>query len=197
MIKGTHRLQGPLSGPWSMWTNLVAIENRRSDGKGPHSIYGCEDIDLASRMGATQMRGCSYQILFMHPRVRLLTSQRFVLYICISLNPRIELCSTLKSARWNKMVAALMNVFIHSDSHLFGLYQLFSLHFCYFFYFWVTNAARVHHLRWALYSWCLALRQNLPKYEHIFSKPALCLYPLCFQVLKSHFLHRDMRGWTS
>lgn len=61
-------------------------------------------------MGATQMRGCSYQILFMHLRVRLLTSQRF-----LSINPRIELCSTLKSVRWNKMVAALMNVFIHSD----------------------------------------------------------------------------------
>lgn len=76
---------------------------------GPNSIYGCEAIDLASSMGATQMWGRSYQIVFMQPRVQLLTSQRFS-----SIDPRIEFCS-LKSASWNKMVAELMKVLILSD----------------------------------------------------------------------------------
>lgn len=57
-------------------------------------------------MGARQTRGRGYQMLFMHPRVRLLRSKRLS-----SIDPRIELCSTLKRGSWNKMAAALMNGF--------------------------------------------------------------------------------------
>lgn len=81
---------------------IAAIENRRSDGRDVIQFMAVK----RSTESPGQMRGRSYQMLFMHPRVRLIRNQRLS-----SIDPRIELCSTLKRGSWKKMVAALMAVF--------------------------------------------------------------------------------------
>lgn len=84
-------------------------------------------------------------------------------------------CSTLKSARWTKTVSALRNAFYSLWLRSHWSLSAFALHFCCFFFLFLSDAAHVQNLRWAFYSSCLALRHNLPKYEHIFSKYDLYL----------------------
>lgn len=75
VIKETHRLQGLLSGPWSMWTNLAAIENRRSDSRDLNQFMAVKRLTM--HPGRVKRRGCSYQILFVNPRVLLLKVKDF------------------------------------------------------------------------------------------------------------------------
>lgn len=89
-----------------MSTNLAAIENRRSDGRDVIQFMAVKRSTESPGREPDRREDAAIRCFLMHPRVRLLRNQRLS-----SIDPKIELCSTLKRGSWNKMVAALMAVF--------------------------------------------------------------------------------------